>query len=299
MHPAIEQQIPDGHLAASVLLSEKPRHGVTSKNTAPNQGISEANSTAAIGLRAGLLLNRVQSRYTGKERDTESGLDYFGARYYASNMGRWLSPDWSATPDAVPYSSLSNPQSLNLYSYVKNNPLSSVDPDGHNGFTDFFQKLGNVFRYGAFELTTDVINDERQYLVDKGVVTVNGKTGKVLDYSNATNGQIDSAFRSFRNSEILSSIGLAAGAPLLGANGTQTTSKTLWEDGKEHIDVENPNPGQRPGQIHYQDGVNKYIYDVESGQFEGLSNTQSKQLLSKPEVQQAIDKGLKYLGVSR
>jgi RHS repeat-associated protein len=238
-------------------------------------------------------------KFTGKERDSESGLDYFGARYYGSNMGRWMSPDWSKTPEAVPYSSLDNPQSLNLYSYVKNNPLSMADPDGHNGFTDFFQRLGNVFRYGAFELTSDVINDERQYLVNKGVVTVNGTTGKVLDYSNATNGQIDSAFRSFRNSEMLSSLGLAAGAPMLGANGTQTTSKTLWEDGKEHIDVENPNPGQRPGQIHYQDGANKYIYNVESGEFEGLSSTQSKQLLSKPEVQQAIDKGLKYLGVSR
>ena len=32
------------------------------------------------------------SRYTGKERDAESGLDYFGARYYGSNMGRWMSP---------------------------------------------------------------------------------------------------------------------------------------------------------------------------------------------------------------
>jgi RHS repeat-associated protein len=35
-------------------------------------------------------------KFTGKERDAESGLDYFGARYYASNMGRWMSPDWSA-----------------------------------------------------------------------------------------------------------------------------------------------------------------------------------------------------------
>lgn len=36
------------------------------------------------------------SHYTGKERDTESGNDYFGARYYASSMGRFMSPDWSA-----------------------------------------------------------------------------------------------------------------------------------------------------------------------------------------------------------
>jgi len=35
-------------------------------------------------------------RYTGKERDTESGNDYFGARYYSSAMGRFMSPDWSA-----------------------------------------------------------------------------------------------------------------------------------------------------------------------------------------------------------
>jgi RHS repeat-associated protein len=68
---------------------------------------------------------------TGKERDTESGNDYFGARYYASNMGRFLSPDWSVTPDAVPFADLENPQSLNLYSYVQNNPLSHKDEDGH------------------------------------------------------------------------------------------------------------------------------------------------------------------------
>lgn len=70
-------------------------------------------------------------RFTGKERDAESGLDYFGARYYASSMGRWMSPDWAANPEAVPYSKLDNPQSLNLYQYVLNNPLSQKDDDGH------------------------------------------------------------------------------------------------------------------------------------------------------------------------
>jgi RHS repeat-associated protein len=69
--------------------------------------------------------------YTGKQRDMESGNDYFGARYYASTMGRFMSPDWSASPEAVPYSSLSDPQSLNLYAYVGNNPLSRIDADGH------------------------------------------------------------------------------------------------------------------------------------------------------------------------
>ena len=77
------------------------------------------------------LRNSFSSRSTGKERDAESGLDYFGARYYSSNMGRWMSPDWAAKPEAVPYSDLSDPQSLNLYGYVRNNPLSRADADGH------------------------------------------------------------------------------------------------------------------------------------------------------------------------
>ena len=41
-------------------------------------------------------------KFTGKERDVESGLNYFGARYYASNMGRFMSPDWASNPQAVP-----------------------------------------------------------------------------------------------------------------------------------------------------------------------------------------------------
>lgn len=70
-------------------------------------------------------------KFTGKERDSESGLDYFGARYYASSMGRFMSPDWAAKAEPVPYAKLDNPQSLNLYAYVLNNPLSNRDLDGH------------------------------------------------------------------------------------------------------------------------------------------------------------------------
>jgi RHS repeat-associated protein len=73
-----------------------------------------------------------ENHFTGKERDTESGNDYFGARYYASTMGRMLSPDWSETPDTVPYAEFENPQTLNLYSYGNNNPVTYNDPDGHS-----------------------------------------------------------------------------------------------------------------------------------------------------------------------
>jgi RHS repeat-associated protein len=70
-------------------------------------------------------------KFTGKERDGETGLDYFGARYYSNSMGRFLTPDWAAKATAVPYAELSDPQSLNLYSYVRNRPTVLVDPDGH------------------------------------------------------------------------------------------------------------------------------------------------------------------------
>jgi RHS repeat-associated protein len=80
---------------------------------------------------AALHVNAVRSRYTGKERDPESGLDMFGARYYGSSLGRFMTPDWASKPTNVPYAMFGDPQSLNLYSYVRNNPLSHAAVDGH------------------------------------------------------------------------------------------------------------------------------------------------------------------------
>ncbi len=65
-------------------------------------------------------------KFTGKERDAESGLDNSVFRYYGSSLGRFMTPDpagiWLADP--------SNPQSWNRYAYVLNNPLSNIDPLG-------------------------------------------------------------------------------------------------------------------------------------------------------------------------
>ena len=132
-------QIPDGLLAANALLREKPHQGVSSRNPALYQGPTVCNSTTALGLRGQAELNRVRSRYTAKQRDTESGNDYFGARYYGSNGGRFISPDFGGpmpdSPDPVPWADFENPQSLNLYSYVQNNPLTNTDPDGNDCVT--------------------------------------------------------------------------------------------------------------------------------------------------------------------
>ena len=67
----------------------------------------------------------VNQKFTGKERDAESGLDYFGARYFGSALGRFTSPD-----PLMASAHASDPQSWNRYAYAMNNPLRFVDPDG-------------------------------------------------------------------------------------------------------------------------------------------------------------------------
>ena len=86
-----------------------------------------------------------EHHFTTKERDAESGLDYFYARYYSSILARFMTPDWAAAPTAVPYATFGDPQTLNLYAYVNNNPNTGIDMDGHvNGF-------GNDLPTSSFE----------------------------------------------------------------------------------------------------------------------------------------------------
>lgn len=65
-----------------------------------------------------------RKKFTGYERDTETGLDFAQARYFSSSQGRFTSPDSFL-------GTLANPQTLNRYTYVVNNPLNSTDPTGH------------------------------------------------------------------------------------------------------------------------------------------------------------------------
>ncbi len=92
----------------------------------------------------GYTSDNLRQKFTLKERDSETGLDYFLARYYSSPQGRFTSPDeFTGGPDELYYfadaasenptfyADLTNPQSLNKYQYTYNNPLNMVDPDGH------------------------------------------------------------------------------------------------------------------------------------------------------------------------
>ena len=122
----------NGLLAEMTLLAEKPRQGVPTSTNALHRGFGFVISSTSLGIIGSLYDEGIGSRSTGKERDTESGNDYMFARYYNSATGRFLSPDWDAkSDDPVPYAKLDNPQSLNLYAYVLNNPVGNLDPNGH------------------------------------------------------------------------------------------------------------------------------------------------------------------------
>ncbi|SGZ99442.1 insecticidal toxin complex protein [Bathymodiolus thermophilus thioautotrophic gill symbiont] len=76
--------------------------------------------TAIIAGKDKTQVQQKRYRYTGKERDDSSGLCYYGARYLAPWLARWISPDSAGSVDG-----------LNLYVYVGNNPLKYVDPTGY------------------------------------------------------------------------------------------------------------------------------------------------------------------------
>ena len=131
---------------------------------------------ASIGGRsgAGYVTDSTRQKFTGHERDSESGLDFAQARYCSSATGRFMSPD------PLLQSAINNdPQTWNRYTYVQNNPLRYIDPDG--------KAQGDVFKRTK-TTTTEIVAQERgggqavqqakititetqvEYLTDKGKV---------------------------------------------------------------------------------------------------------------------------------
>ena len=136
--------------------------------------------------------------FTGKERDSESGNDYFGARYYGSTMGRFLSPDPLG-------GHLEYPQSLNKYAYVMNNPLRYTDPTGmdlwlqgcgKNSSTCQHNYVGTTDKQGHFH-RTHLSGDQRKNatLGRHGIsVKYGGKTySGVWDTNKGENNAVDVA----------------------------------------------------------------------------------------------------------
>lgn len=118
-------------------VAEKPHPGSANFALASHRADTAANTSIATGFGGCVCDEARRSRSSGKERDAETGLDYFGARYMSAAQGRFTSPD-SPLIDQYP----EDPQSWNLYAYVRNRPLTLIDADGKaaawalNGFNE-------------------------------------------------------------------------------------------------------------------------------------------------------------------
>jgi RHS repeat-associated protein len=87
---------------------------------APGPGVHRGSGTCfPYGETSFGSFRRKRFRFTGKERDQESGLTYHGARYYAPLLGTWISPD-----------PIGAAEGCNGFRYARNNPCGNVDPRG-------------------------------------------------------------------------------------------------------------------------------------------------------------------------
>ncbi len=264
-------------------------------------------------------------RYTGQQEEVGIGLYDYGARWYDGALGRFIQPD-----PIVPQPG--NPQSLNRYTYSLNNPFRYRDPTGHDPEDGSYFLLGVISQWGynnaplpsqrealavkADEPTAEQVGRHMGNLaaVVQGAVEISGGAGVV------TGG----------GALCLTGVGCVAGAPavaagiavavhgvavattavaeegqMLGKNGAQFPSQPIWKNKKARLEVENPAPGKRPGQIHLQEwgkGGHKWLYDPVTGTFLAEAKTGvlpprwANELLEDEDFLAAIDKAMRYLG---
>jgi RHS repeat-associated protein len=193
---------------------KKPHQGGAPENLALHQGITWSNSTTALGLRSLAVENRVRSRCTGKERDAESGLDNFEARYLGSSLGRFMSPDPMG-------GDTNDPQSLNRYAYVRNNPLKLTDPTGLNfnlacSGPDTATCQGGLQGTTTTTTTTDANGNQTTTSTFTATEISNDKNGNLVDQNgNQYSGTFDGTNVSFTQ------------------NGSTQSSTGAWKEGSD------------------------------------------------------------------
>jgi RHS repeat-associated protein len=273
----------------------------------------------------GLSAPTTRLRFTGKERDSETGLDFFESRYYSSAQGRFTSPDEfkggfldafsgqpAFQPGPLPYADLGDPQTLNKYAYVRNNPLRYTDPNGHCIFAivdtiacgEAVLVAGTAAVSGAAYLMTPQGKEAtRAFIVGTGTLI-----NKAIDGIQSLAGTPSKAPQGISDP--------VHSDDLLGSKGTQlpgsvSVGKGLGEKGDIRVDVENPDPGGRAGQIQVQGGAGKgketQLYDPRADTFSPgkgnnptsgnrISGRELDGLRENRDFQRALDKAKKILG---
>jgi RHS repeat-associated protein len=173
-------------MAMTAQLGENSHPGFEGIKAALCLAEMDANSNLTSGMQPCVRRNGTGSRCSGKERDAESNLDYFGARYFSGAQGRFTSVD-PGRADST------NPQSWNRYVYAINNPLKYIDPDGKE-VRVFTERLGSatakaaaIFRprHTFIHVTTDSVDV---------VIELGGPTDKTKPKGNPILTKISSGF---------------------------------------------------------------------------------------------------------
>jgi len=136
----------------------------------------------------------IRQKFTSKERDTETGLDYFGARYYSGNNGRFTGADpydinserqQTADPDEADTlfrEYIREPQHWNRYSYALNNPLKYVDPDGKKEKDIEYKRtlLGRTFTIKFSPKIDEKTRTEILANIDRAIERINNPENRPL-----------------------------------------------------------------------------------------------------------------------
>jgi RHS repeat-associated protein len=211
--------------------------------------------------------------FVGKEKDGETGFYYFGARYMDSTAGRFVSTDSigpiNPSTGEINQFILHDPQRLNPYVYGLNNSYRYVDKDGNIALV----LAEALFVAGIIFGSAYVLHKWQEKYPPPAIpfppISLSKKADTNPDH-------------------------------MLGEKGTQVISIPLWRNkqkGRVRIDVENPAPGKRPGDLHIQDDDTggKWHYDPKTGDFKGAPD-RINDLLNREDVKRAIEQGLRILG---
>ena len=233
-------------------------------------------------------------RYRSYFYDAETGWYWLNTRYYNPVVGRFINADGQINlQEGV--------TGYNLFQYCGNNPINRIDSEGM-----FWEKLKE---FGESCVKAAVV-----------VGSVGFSTASIVSavaFTGITGGAgvaaipvaVAVATESLAvATTVVAGVGVASIAISnvgegitynIGQNGTQTQSKTVWRGRGEHerLDVENPSPGNRDGQIHYHDQNNKrYMYNFETKQFENATSRLKRLLVSDKSFVRGFQRALKYLG---
>src|SRR5262249_19424914 len=130
----------------------------------------------------GYASDNVRQKFTQQERDSETGLDYMHARYYGNAQGRFTSAD-------SVFGSIGNPQSLNRYAYVGNNPLNFSDPTGHRPSSH--PAYSPLFNEGEGGYSFDDPNNPNAVLMSMGALPARYEAARVELYSREIEAQAE------------------------------------------------------------------------------------------------------------